>query len=181
MSAHPIPNPAPRQVPFVLEGFALGCGQGPLHLCKVRDADALAKIWPWMREGLLRIQAKNRPLTHWMPEHVRMELAKGFMGQTTTECFVGHDCTETGDSLFGFIIGYVSYDPFVQLPLGYYVWMGNMPEGVLDHCLPDFEQMLRERGFHHWEWGTSRKGWARRAERFGAKVVEWKIRKDLIP
>jgi len=154
------------------------CGRTDLHICKVLTPDMLNTVWAWMRLGLERIKAKNAPEARWLPEHVRVEIQKGFLGQSGTECFVAHDYDQV-ETLHGFLVAYPLIDPFVHLPLSWLVWMANIEFGVLDRVLPEFEQMARERGYLSWRWMTSRKGWARRAERFGARLVEFTIAKEL--
>lgn len=185
MSAFPINESAmtvrrPRATPaYVLDGWSLGCGRTELHMCKLKSGEELSILWPWLRHGLRTIAAKNPKRTYWLPEHLRMQIALGLAGQNQLECFVAHENGEGTDMLHGFLMAYPLIDPFVQLPLTWFVWMANIGPRVMEKLMPEFEEMARKRGFVRWQWGTSRMGWARRAARFGASVVELTIGKDL--
>lgn len=163
---------------YRLEGWTMGCGRTELHMCKIRTGEELTMLWPWLKYGLLKIADKNTRRTYWLPEHLRMQIAAGLAGQNQLECFVAHENT-TEDALHGFMVVYPLVDPFVQLPLTWFVWMANMGPRVLSQLMPEFEEMGRMRGFLRWQWGTSREGWVRRARRFGADIVEYTIGKEL--
>ncbi len=177
MSLTPIVKGAPTLQPERLPSQVIGCGRVGLHICKLHNGEMLVALWPWLRRGLVQIQQKNPPHAKWMPEHLRLEIIKGLAGQSGTECFIAHD----GDTeaLHGFLIACPLIDPFVNLPLSWFVWMCNLAPGTLDRVLPEFEQMARDRGYRRWQWVTSRKGWLRRAARFGAQMIEITISKEL--
>lgn len=171
-------EPGSRQpLPFKLTDSILNCGREELHLDKITSNDTLMTLWPWMREGLLYIKRRNSPQSLWLPEHVRLEIQKGFVGQSSCECFIGH--VGTDDTVLGFVVAYPLIDPFVNLPLAWHVWMGNLGWGNIMTLLPEFEELARARGYRRWQWGSARKSWERRAERFGARVIERTIAKEL--
>ena len=178
MSIHPA-APAQTTLALASQHTTIPCGRDDLHMCRVTSPDMLMSLWPWMRTGLLRIKRKNTPDALWLPEHVLLEIQKGFVGQSAVECFVAHDGTE--DTLAGFLVVYPELDPFVHVPLCWFVWMANLTPGVLLRLIPEFEAEAVRRGFLRWKWRTSRTGWARRATLFGASVVEYTIGKSLEP
>jgi hypothetical protein len=163
--------------PLALTQATPNCTRDGLHIDKVATPDTLASLWPWIREGLLYIKHKNGERMHWLPEHVRMEILKGYAGQSMCECFVGHDAEH--NTLRGFLIAYPLVDPFVNLALSWHVWMSTMNDHTLNDVLAEFEGMARARGYLRYQWGSSRKGWERRATRFGCRVVERIIAKEL--
>jgi len=166
-----------RIEPFTLaDRLVIPCGRTGLHMCKIVDMHLLQAVWLWMRAGIQRIHDKSAPGSHCLPEHVRAEIVRGFIGQSTTECFLAHDGEQ---GLHGFLIAYALTDPFVQVPLRWFVWLCNIDFRVLDMLLPEFEQLALDRGFVAWEWITARQGWARRAAKFGARVCEYRLRKEL--
>lgn len=164
--------------PFKLTTAIPNCDRDELHLDKVVNNDMLMMLWPWMREGLLNIKRRNTPTALWLPEHVRVEIQKGFLGQNACECFIGHIGGER-DTAEGFFVAYPLVDPFVNLPLTWFVWMGNLGFGHIPSALAEFEALGRARGYRRWQWGSPRKAWERRAARFGAHVIERTIGKDL--
>jgi hypothetical protein len=153
------------------------------HLCRVRDAATFTELWPWIREGLMFLREKNPPRQKWLPEHLRKEVMLTFMNppQAQTDCFVAHDVGAGHDRVWGHLFCFPQVDPFVALPLAWHVWMGFMLPTVLDALLPEFEDEARKRGYTSWQWCTSRTKWIKRAEKFGAKVVEFTISKPLYP
>ncbi len=199
---HPIRTPPPRcwepsktddirklPAPFLFPADRmLNCNHEGLHIDRLTDLQLLADLWPWMREGLLFIKHKNNPKAHWLPEHVRLEIIKGLPmlaysalgmvvpGQSAAECFLAHDPKD--QSVHGFLVAVPLTDVYVQLPLVWFQWMSCMDHGVFDRLLPQFEELRRARGYRSWRLATSRKGYARRAERIGARVVEYLIEKE---
>ena len=166
-------------LPFELGDVLLNCAHDGCHLDRVTQNETLMRIWPWMRESLLYIKRRNSPTSHWLPEHVRVEIQKGFVGQNAVECFVGHDAK--ADVLQGFMVCYPLVDPFVNLPLVWHVWMASIAiEGFDGIYLRDFERLATERGYRHWQFGSSRRAWERRAARFGMQVFERTIRKEIL-
>ncbi len=166
--------------PFPLTMVDVGCGRDTkLHIDRLTSPDLLNKLWPWMRFGLMFIKHKNCPEAHWIPEHVRTEIVKGLSGQSPTECLLAHDAES--DTIRGFLIVYPMVDPFIQIPITWFGWMSCLDHYVFDALLPEFEQMARDRGFLSWRLATSRKGYARRAHRVGAEVVEYIIQKRIVP
>ena len=163
-------------LPYKLDRVHLNCPREGLHIDKM-DISMLPHLWPWIKEGLLYIKHKNGQLVQWIPEHIRMEIQKGFANVGACECFIGHDADD--DSIRGFLVAYPLNDPFINLALTWHVWMATLSWNVLDKVLPEFEHLARERGFTRWQWGSSRASWERRAARFGATVVERTIGKDL--
>lgn len=166
---------------YALLNYALGCGRDGLHLCQINRPDQLIELWPWMKEQIEKLRTKNPPRQHWLPEHVRIQILQGIANQNAVECFVAHNIgsAREPESLHGMIIVHPLIDPFVNLPLTWFVWLGIIEPKVLERLLPEFEQLARARGYLHWKWTTSRKGWARRAAKFGAKVVEYALEKEL--
>lgn len=165
----------------VLDGYSLNCGRTGMHLCLLDKPDKIAALWPYMKREILRLQRKNPPRLRWIPEHVRRDLMLTFNNQNTLECFVAHDAPTDGspDTVSGMLVCYPKFDPFVNLPVTWFVWLMIADVGVLDVMLPEFEAEARRRGFLSWEWTTARQGWVRRAARFGAKVVEYTVSKEL--
>lgn len=178
MSGFPLPVARETSLrPFAPQRAVIGCGRDALHMCKVTNAEMLMTYWPHIREGLLRIQQKNPPRAHWLPEHVLMELHKGLAGQNAMECFLAHDgITELSH---GFIVVYPLIDPFVSLPLKLFVWMLALEPQTMLQLVPELDHMVRARGFRGWQMQTSRKGWIRRCRDVGANVVEYVVAKDL--
>ena len=165
----------------VLDGYSLNCGRVGYHLCRLDKPEKVVALWPYMKREIERLRRKNPPRMMWMPEHIRKGLMLAFSGQDTLECFVAHDAPQEGqnDTVNGMLICYPQIDPFVQLPLTWFVWLMCSEWNVLDRLLPEFEDEARRRGYQRWSWTTGRPGWARRAARFGANVVEWTVSKDL--
>jgi len=179
-------NPESRRfpLPFKFTTAVLNCSRPGLHMDKILAPDLLGHLWPWMREGLAHIRRKNlSSRTTWLPEHVRDQIALGLTNPqllpqfNRTECFIGHNADD--DALQGFLVMYPLVDPFVTLPLAWFVWMASIHPHTLAHILPEFEALARERGYRRWEWTSPRAGWERRAQRFGARVVDRVIGKDL--
>lgn len=155
----------------------LPCGRHDMHPCLLTP-DMLPTLWPWMRERLLRLQVKNPPRAHWLPEHVRAEIERGFARQSQAECFLAHDGrTET---ITGFVVTVPQNDPFVNLPLTWFMWMCTAEPGALMDCLPEIEAMARLRGYRRIEWLTSREGWERRVSKNGYSIVQYTIAKELV-
>lgn len=177
MSLAPIAAP---QTALVLRelGYAMSCGRDDLHMCKVTTPAMLMTFWPSIRSGLLRLRQKNPPRTQWLPEHVLLELHKGFAGQSSVECFLAHDGDV--DETHGFIILYPLIDPFVGLPLRLFVWMLSLEPHVMVQLVPELDAMTLSRGYHGWQMQTGREGWLRRCKAVGARVVEYVIAKDLL-
>lgn len=183
----PDENPEGRRfpLPFKFTTTSLNCSRPGLHMDKVTDPVLLSHLWPWMREGVLHIRRKNlSSRTTWMPEHVREHVGLGLLNpgllptMNRTECFIGHDAEE--ETLRGFLVCYPLIDPFVQLPLRWFVWMGSMQLDTLEVILPEFRELARSRGYIGWEWSSPRRGWERRAKQFGARVMDRVIGEDLV-
>lgn len=154
-------------------------------MCKINSEEKLSALWPYMKREILRLREKNPPRMHWIPEHVRKDISLGLAGQSQLECFVAHDAPLQApempqtDTVNGILICYPKFDPFVSLPLTWFVWLMVAQFGVLAALLPEFETIARARGYLHWEFSTARKGWARRAQALGLKEVEYILAKDL--
>lgn len=168
----PPPKPPKRLTPFKFENAMMHCGREAedVHICRVTNNETLMSLWWWLRDGLLRIKHKSPSRIHWTPEHVRLAIQRGFLGQETVECFVAHDGAD--ESLHGFLISHAFIDPFVQVAFEQYIWFMNIEFDLLERLMPEWNAMCLKRGYLGWRWGTTRRGWERRAARFGAKVVD---------
>lgn len=172
--------PNPRRLkqppPLRLDAVALNCPRDELHLDRITNNDMLMAIWPWMRDGLAYIKAKNSPSSHWLPEHVRAQIQQGLAQPSlnSTECFVGHDADT--NELRGFLVCHGLLDPFTQLFLVWHVWMGNIMERHFEKVLPEFLALGRARGYREYQFTTRRKAWVARARRFGMQPTEYTIR-----
>jgi hypothetical protein len=157
----------------------MGCGRDGLHICRINRIEQLAALWPWMKQELIHLRKKNAVRSHWLPEHVRQEIIKGLAGNNLVECFVAHDVRAEAEYARGLLVCYPQVDPFIGLALTWFVWLGVWGPDITDALISEFDDMARARGFTSWEWGTSRKGWARRMEKHGVSLVEYRLVKEL--
>ncbi len=174
-----------------LDGIAINCERDGLHMCRVSNPDMLTVFWPYIRAGLDRIREKCHPRQHWLAEHVRLDIQRGLVGQCGTECFLAHygpRFVKTAPRTYehegthqvrGFLVTTAQIDPFVNLPLRWFVWMGVLDSDTFVALMPEFERLAKERGYRGYSW-TGRPGWSRApfVRQFGIGVVEYIVGKD---
>lgn len=148
---------------------------------KIADMKMLNEVWPYVRARLAAIKKKDKTSRHWIPEHVRNEIQKGLVGQSTTELYVGVDDSKV---LHGFIVTQVCLDPFINVPMTLWVWFAWLNNEMIDRFTPYLENLARERGLTQIEFDTGRFGWAgaiRKLKTSGFYMTRMQYRRDVKP
>src|SRR5262245_48754546 len=123
---------------------------------KIMDLKGLNECWPYVRDRLAVIKAKDKTCRNWIPEHIRNEIQKAFIGQSTTELFIGLDDSRV---IHGFVITQVHIDPFVNVPLILWVWFAWLNQEMIERFMPFLENIARDRGLTEIDFDTGRWGW----------------------
>ena len=173
-----------------------------LRVIKVVNAAMLNAHWPFLREKLLiikknaalpelrdRIAARKSgiPLTstrgraRWIPEQIRFAILRGIVGQSSCEMFWSVGPDEMGqDVIKGFIVTTCDPDPFMQVPLDFFIWLAWAGEpGVVEASNAQIEVLARERGCTGIEHMSPRMGWHRRLAKTGMALKHVVYRKEL--
>jgi hypothetical protein len=173
-----------------------------LRVVKVESAAMLRAHWPFIREKLLiiknnaaRPQLRDRiaarksgaPLTstrgraRWIPEQIRFAVLRGLVGQSSCEMFWSVGPDDTGqDVIKGFMVTTCDPDPFMQVPLDFFIWLAWSGErGVVEAADAQIEALARERGCTGIEHMSPRMGWHRRLARQDFALKHVVYRKEL--
>ena len=161
--------------------FPQWSNEAPIDILPKRIANQpeLNKVWPYVRERLDVIKKKDKTCRNWVPEHVRNEIVKTFIGQSTAELFVGMDESEV---LHGFIVTQIHVDPFINVPMVLWVWFAWLNNAMIDRFMPYLEDLARERGLTSIEFDTGRFGWPgaiRKLKTRGFYMSRMQFRRDV--
>jgi hypothetical protein len=173
-----------------------------LRVIKVVNAEMLKAHWLFLREKLLiiknnaarpelrdRIAARKsgaplvstRGRARWIPEQIRFAVLRGLVGQSSCEMFWSVGPDETGqDVIKGFIVTTCDPDPFMQVPLDFFIWLAWAGEpGVVAASDAQVDALARERGCTGIEHMSPRMGWHRRLAKTGMALKHVVYRKEL--
>lgn len=139
----------------------------PIQIVQVTDEKTLLQHWPWLKTRLGIAHAKDRHRhERWLPEHIREAVRRGFTGAGPVKLFFG---VNTEGVIEGFVVTTVRYDPFIGIPAALVVWILYANESLIDRCLSQLKEITRQHYAPRLEFLGSRKGWFRKAARFGFK------------
>ena len=149
-----------------------------VDLAKCQDPKVLFDHWPWISDRLRAVRKKDNSIEQWQPDHVRIQILEGLAGRSAVELWFGINSEQV---IEGFIVTSVKFDPFVQLPVAWTVWIGWANLDLLAKLSPKFEQIARERYYPRIEFITGRRGWidAKKAAALGYTVKRIVYGKEL--
>lgn len=138
-----------------------------VNLIQVTDDKTLLQHWPWLKTRLALVRRKDKYAhEEWTPDHVREAIRRGFTGSSPAKLFLG---VNTEGVIEGFVVTTLRFDPFVGLPKALVAWILFANESLIDRCLPQLIEITKRHFLTRLEFLGSRKGWYKKAARFGFK------------
>jgi hypothetical protein len=133
------------------------------------DGAMLAEHWPFIRSKLLEVKRKTdhaqkkagltEAATMWLPEHIRIAIIKGLIGQNTCELYLVFEAGKVA----GFFVTSCPPDEFLQVPLILHLWIAwSGSPRLLERCEPFLKELKRQRGCVVIQHTSGRQGWLRR-------------------
>jgi hypothetical protein len=175
-------------------------GLYPLRAVKVADKAMLDRHWPFLRHKLLLIRARverpswaefyrfrkdpaaivSRMRARWIPEQVRFAVLRGLVGNSPSSTEMFFFVEGQNEIVRGFIITTCDPDPFTQVPMDLFVWLGwTDTPGLLERADPLVDALARERGCSGVEFMSSRATFMRRLSNIGYRMKFMILRKEL--
>ena len=125
-------------------------------LVKVSQKEVLDHHWPWVRDRLAIIKKKDKSVDGWQPDHIRIAISEGLAGRSPIELWFGLDADNV---IVGFIVTNMRFDPYIQLPVAWVVWLAWANKELLHKLAPAFKEIARQRYYPAIEFITGRRGW----------------------
>ena len=172
----------------------------PLRALKVADRATLDAHWPFLRRKLLIIRARterptwsewfryrnnpdaviSRMRARWIPEQVRGAIMRGFSPNTPSSTELFFFVEGQNQAVRAFIITTSDPDPFTQVPLDFFVWLGwTETPGLIERADPLVEALARERCCTAVEFMTSRQSFVTRMWKLGYRIKFLILRREL--
>ena len=157
--------------------YANGNGNGAMHIepirrtawrdsipdamkvVQVKNVRMLMECWPYVSERIAIIKKKDKNCGNWQPQHVRHMVQEGFSNPAIRYPVELHLALDESGVIYGFIVGYVKIDPYINLPMTYHIWLGWLNRQGIERFAPWLKQRCWEQGLTGVEFESGRFGW----------------------
>jgi len=154
-----------------------------VKVVRVSSMPMLIECWPWVKERLETIKKKDKTCGHWLPEHIRHMVQEGITNRTVRYPVELYLALDESSIIHSFLVGYTKFDPYINVPLTYHIWVAWLNRKGIEQLTPWLDQMCKDRGLTSIEFESGRFGWMgalRKAAKSGFYVKQTVYRKELL-
>lgn len=156
-----------------------------LRMVHVTTMDMLVSCWPFVKNGIDRIKARDKSCGNWTHSHIFNAIRFGLpTAQPKTTAVELYLVVDAESRMKGFMVTTPKIDPFMNnVPIGIIVWLLYADYKMIVRFLPDLERMAKQNGGDTIEFQSGRLGWLRnfgRMKRLGFEVAQYTYRKAVV-